>query len=196
MKKYIIKYSNGREQNIMQAVHSSYNEAAKTLMDYLNAYNDCLSLKNDDYLTPFDFTLEEVECKEINEVIMNFESATKALGADFSLFTKSQLKDVLSLMTSINPKHIKALVALNKLFTIAEAWNKEDGFVPDFSDSKQDKWFPWFKYDEVAAKLIYVNTGSTSIDIPVFGSRLCFKSSARAEQFGKQFINLYNKVFL
>ena len=28
------------------------------------------------------------------------------------------------------------------------------------------------------------------------GSRLCFKSSARAEQFGKQFADLYNKVFL
>lgn len=27
------------------------------------------------------------------------------------------------------------------------------------------------------------------------GSRLCFKSSARAAQFGKQFADLYNKVF-
>lgn len=29
-----------------------------------------------------------------------------------------------------------------------------------------------------------------------FGSRLCFKSSSRAEQFGRQFADLYNKVFL
>lgn len=35
MKKYVIKYAGGIEQNIMQAVHNSYNEAAQTLMDYL-----------------------------------------------------------------------------------------------------------------------------------------------------------------
>lgn len=28
------------------------------------------------------------------------------------------------------------------------------------------------------------------------GSRLCFKSNGRAAQFAKQFIDLYNKVFL
>lgn len=216
MKKYIIKYSNGREQNIMQAVHSSYNEAAKTLMDYLNAYNDCLSLKDDNYLTPFDFTIEEVECKDVNEVITSFDSARKALGikpnADFYVVKRKHsekvtnledaarlalLGNVARLVTDINPKHIEALIALNKLFTIAQAWNKEDGFVPDFSDSKQDKWFPWFVYDKDAAGFVYAATFYTSTNADAsFGSRLCFKSSARATQFGKQFAELYNKVFL
>lgn len=199
MKKYIIKNADGSEQTVMRAVHESRKEAGRELMRYLSYHNENCDI--DDYLSPFDFKLEEVERKEVNEVITDFESAKKALGyippADFILsINNSNLEDAARLMANINPKHIEALIALNKLFTIAQAWNKEDGFVPDFSDCEQDKWFPWFKYDEVAAKFIYVNTGSTSIDIPAFGSHLCFKTSERAEQFGKQFAELYNKVFL
>lgn len=37
--------------------------------------------------------------------------------------------------------------------------------------------------------------GKTLMDY-IFGAHLCFKTSARAEQFGKQFEDLYNKVFL
>lgn len=207
MRKSVIKNADGSEQTVMQAVHSSYNEAAKTLMDYLNANNDCLSLKDDDYLTPFDFTIEEVECTEVNKVITDFESARKALGgkpnADFYVVKRkhsekvANLEDVARLVTDINPKHLKALIALNKLFTIAEAWNKEDGFVPDFSDWNQDKWFPWFKYKKDIAGFVFAGTDYTPMYTNAgISSRLCFKSSARAEQFGKQFEDLYNKVFL
>ena len=206
MKKYIIKYADGREQNIMQAIHNSYNEAAQILMDFLNANNDFLSLKDDNYLTPFDFKIEEVECTEVNETITNFESARKALGikpnTNFEVVNKkhsgkvAQFEDVARLVTDINPKHIKALIALNKLFTIAEAWNKEDGFVPNFSNWNQSKWFPWFKYDKSTARFVYAFTDDTPTSAYAsVGSRLCFKSSARATQFGKQFTHLYNKVF-
>lgn len=207
MKKYVIKNADGSEQTVMRAVHCSYNEAAKTLMDYLNANNDCLSLKDDDYLTPFDFTIEEVECKEVNEVITSFHSARKALGikpnADFYVVKRkhsekvAHLGNVARLVSDINPKHLEALIALNELFTIAQAWNKEDGFVPDFSDWHQSKWFPWFKYDkDVAGFLFAVTNNAPSYARAAVGSRLCFKSSARAAQFGKQFAYLYNKVFL
>lgn len=207
MKKYIIKYADGREQNIMQDIHNSYNEAAQTLMDYLNANNDFLSLTDDDYLTPFDFKIEEVESAEVNEVITDFGSAREALGikpnTDFYLVSRkfsekvAIFEDVARLVTDINPKHLKALIALNKLFTITEAWNKEDGFVPDFSNRNQWKWFPWFVYGKDAAGLVYAGTNYTVTHVSAhFGSRLCFKSSARAAQFGKQFADLYNKVFL
>lgn len=100
-------------------------------------------------------------------------------------------------MTDIIPKHIEALIALNKLFTIAQAWNKEDEFVPDFSDWNQGKWFPWFKYDEDAVGFVFASASRTpSHAYAYIGSLLCFKSSARAAQFGKQFAKLYNKVFL
>lgn len=196
MKKYIIKNADGSEQSEMQAIHESRKEAGETLMDYICDHNEDLDIDDDDYLSPFDFVLEEVECKEVNEVITDFESARKALGgkpnADFTV-----LNDVARLVTDINPKHIKALIALNELFTIAQAWNKEDGFVPDFSDWHQDKWFPWFKYDKDAAGFVFASAHSAPTSASAhFGSRLCFKSSARAAQFGKQFIDLWNDVFL
>lgn len=209
MKKYIIKNSDGSAQNVMQAVHGSREEAGETLWDYLLDHNDggALCRYDEGWVSPFDFIIEEVECNDVNEVITDFESARKALGgkpnADFTVAKKIlsgnvvQLEDVARLVTDINPKHIEALIALNKLFTIAQAWNKEDGFVPDFSDLEQDKWFPWFVYDKDAAGFVYASTYSAPASAGAyFGSRLCFKSSERAAQFGKQFADLYNKVFL
>ena len=206
MKKYIIKNADGSEQSEMQAIHESRKEAGETLMDYICNHNKDLDVDDDDYLSPFDFALEEVECKEVNEVITDFESARKALGgkpnADFTVAKKIlsgnvvQLEDVARLVTDINPKHIEALIALNKLFTIAQAWNKEDGFVPDFSNRNQWKYFPWFTYNNDAAGFVYATNNTATNANAYIGSRLCFKSSARAAQFGKQFADLYNKFFL
>lgn len=207
MKKYIIKKADGSEQNVMKAVHATYKNAGKAVMDYVELYNTDLTVDDDDYLIPFDFIIEEVECKEVNEEITDFESARKALGLkpnDGLRVTKRligggdiNLTDVAHLVNDLNPEHIEALIALNKLFTIAHAWNKEDGFVPDFSDCNQDKWFPWFKYDNYAARFLYANASYTPSNAHAnFGTRLCFKSFERAEQFGRQFADLYNKVFL
>lgn len=203
MKKYIIRYANGSECPEIKGKFNSCKEAGEALIDYICDHNEDLNI--DDYLSPFDFVLEEVKCKDVNEVITSFDSARKALGGkpnvDFTVSKKIlsgnavQLNDVARLVTDI--KHIEALIALNKLFTIAQAWNKEDGFVPDFSDWNQDKWFPWFMYDKDAAGFVYANTLNTPTNADAnIGSRLCFKTFKRAKQFGKQFEDLYNKVFL
>lgn len=193
MKKYVIMYTGGRQQTVMQAVHNSRKEAEEALLIYLCDHNE----KCDDssYLSPFDFTVEEVDVKDVNETITDFGSARKALESDFEL--SGRIADVIKLINDINPKHLDALITLNKLFTIAEAWNKEDKFVPDFSDKEQDKWFPWFKYDKNTARFVYAFINNSPIHgYAYFGSRLCFKTPERAEQFGKQFEDLYNKVFL
>lgn len=197
MKKYVIKNADGSEQTVMRAIHESRKEAGETLMDYLNANNDCLSLKDDNYLTPFDFTVEEVDAKDVNEAITDFESARKALGLKSNIAYIPKSGDAKRLVTDINPKHIEALIALNKLFTIAQAWNEADEFEPDFSDLNQDKWFPWFKYKKDIAGFVFAGTDYTAMYTNVgIGSRLCFESSVRAAQFGKQFVNLFNKAFL
>ena len=207
MKKYIIKNADGSEQSEMQAIHESRKEAGEELMEYINNHNEDLDVDDDDYLTPFDFLLEEVEVTEVNEIITDFETARERLGGkpnmDFTVAQKVvsrnavRLEDVTRLVQSLNPSHIEALIALNELFTIAQAWNKEDGFVPDFSDWNQGKWFPWFQYDKNAAGFVYAYTfNAPTYAFANFGSRLCFQSSARAAQFGKQFAHLYNKVFL
>lgn len=204
MRKFVIKNADGSEQTVMQAVHESREEAGRVLMRYLSYHNENWDVDN--HLSPFDFILEEVECNEANEVITDFDSARKTLGGkpntDFYVVKRklsgkvAQFEDVARLVTDINPKHIKALIALNELFTIAEAWNKEDGFVPDFSDWNQEKWVPWFVYDKDAG-FVYAYTNSKPTNAYAYiGSRLCFKTSARAAQFGKLFVDLYNKVFL
>ena len=209
MKKYIIKNADGSEQHVMQAVHASSKEAGETLWDYLLDHNDggALCRYDEGWVSPFDFIIEEEECKDVSEVITDFESAREYLGLkpneDVTVVKKrfsentTNLADVAQFVDDLNKKHIEALIALNKLFTIARAWNKEDGFVPYFSDWNQDKWFPWFKYDADAAGFVFAHTGSTTTYTSAYISfRLCFKSSERAEQFGKQFADLYNKVFL
>lgn len=174
MKKYVVKF---KDRGEAFGVYSSREEASKKIMAYINDCNDDL---DEDYLSPFDFVLEEVECGDVNEEITCFESAKRYLNFE-----------------GPNEKNIAPLIALDQLFTIAEAWNKADGFVPDFSDWQQDKWFPWFSYDEDAARFVYANTlNAPATAYALIGSRLCFKSSARAAQFGKQFEELYNKVFI
>lgn len=201
MKKFIVKYKDGGK---VYGEYSSRKEASDKLIEHINNFNKYFEGK---YLSPFDFVLEEVECKEVNEVITDFDSARELLGirSNFVItvskkrFSKSvvPIKGVASLVNELNPKHIEALVALNELFTIAQAWNKADGFVPDFSNWNQNKWYPWFKYDKDAAGFVYAyaSDAPTSVHANI-GSRLCFKTRERAEQFGKQFIDLWNKVFL
>lgn len=198
MKKYIIKYANGSNQYAMKAEHNSRKEATETLMNYICNHKPI----NGYHPSPFDFTLKEVDVKDVNEVITGFESARKALelkpNTGYEISERiPKFISVAQLVNDINPKHIKALIALNELFTVAEAWNKEDGFVSDFSDWEQDKWFPWFKYNKDTARFVCTDTINAATAASAhLGSRLCFKSSERAAQFGKQFEDLYNKVFL
>ena len=94
MKKYIIKYANGSTCPDIKGEFNSREEAGDFLMRYICIHNELLHTGDNNYLLPFDFILEKVDVKNVNEVITDFN--------------------------------------------IAEAWNKEDGFVPDFSDREQD----------------------------------------------------------
>ena len=194
MKKFIVKY---KDSGKVFGEFTSKEEASDKVMEYINGH----------YISPFDFELEEVEYNDVNEVITDFESARRAIGfnsnSDFTVVKRShyentiQFKDVAKLVNEIAPKHLEALIALNELFTIAEAWNKADGFVPDFSDWNQNKWYPWFKYDKDAAGFVCTTANYTPAYASAYlGSRLCFKTSERAAQFGNQFADLYNRVLL
>ena len=186
---------------------ASKQDAAEYMMDFIEERNEDLDSDDEDYLTLFDFTLDEIECKEINEVVTTYEEAREYLGgkpnADFTDAKKIlsgnhvKLDDVANLVSEVNPKHIKALIAYNRLCTIAQAWNKEDDFTPDFSNRNQDKWFPWFMYSDDAAGFVCAYTYSAaSSAYAYFGSQFCFKTSTRARQFGKQFIDLWNQMLL
>lgn len=204
MKKFVL-IQNGKEEPVGK--YATKAEAANVMEQIIDDNNDDLDSDDENYLTAFDFRLEEVEVEEINEIVLSFDDARAYLNGkpnnDFTVSKKVlsgncvQLADVARLVQDVNPNHIKALVALNELFTIAEAWNKADNFVPDFSDASQSKYFPWFVYDKGAAGFVFANTLGTATNTSAdFGSRLCFKTRNRAIQFGKQFVGLYNQVFL
>lgn len=204
MKKYLV--TNKKTQEICGKFDSK-SEAADEMLGFIEEHNEDVDSDDEEYLTPFDFALEEIESKEINEVVTDYEKAREYLGgkpnADFTVAKKIlsgncvQLEDVTRLVSELNPKHVKAIIAFNRLCTIAQAWNKEDDFTPDFSNRNQEKWFPWFVYSDDAAGFVSANTAHAATSaFASFGSRLCFKTSARARQFGEQFIDLWNQVLL
>lgn len=204
MKKYLV--TNKKTQEICGKFDSK-SEAADEMLGFIEEHNEDVDSDDEEYLTPFDFTLEEIESKEINEVVTDYEKAREYLGgkpnADFTVAKKIlsgncvQLEDVTRLVSELNPKHVKAIIAFNRLCTIAQAWNKEDDFTPDFSNRNQEKWFPWFVYSDDAAGFVFAYTNYTATNAYAYiGSRLCFKTSALARQFGEQFIDLWNQVLL
>ena len=142
--------------------------------------------QEDEDISIFDYSIKEVEYEDVSTTIPSYESA------------KDKLESVaVKVIPEVREHHAKALDALNKLFTIAEAWNKVDNFVPDFSNRNQYKYYPWFKYNDKAAGFVCAAASCTAATTSAsFGSRLCFKSEERAIQFGKQFIDLWNDFLL
>lgn len=204
MKKYVLAFKKDPERPIGK--FDSKVEAANHMDEIIEEHNDDLDSDDEDYLTPFDFVLDVIGTKEINEVVTSYEKAREYLGGkpnnDYTVAKKVlsgnivKLDEVTRLVKDLNPAHVQALIALNELFTIAQAWNKEDEFEPDFSNPNQYKHFPWFEYKTSAGFVsAYANPAATSSHAFV-GSRLCFKTHERARQFGEQFVDLYNKVFL
>lgn len=116
--------------------------------------------------------------------IKTFEDACKAQNVNPEL-----LPDV----SVIPEKYQKRAIADYKLSVIADALN--EGWEPDWSNSGERKYFPWFEVDADKAnpsgfgfsdaRYDYWDTGT------IVGSRLCFKSSELALYAGKQFEQLY-----
>lgn len=82
--------------------------------------------------------------------------------------------------------------ALTQLITIAKAWNEFDEFKPDWEDLNQEKYFPLFEFK--SRKLEFAHVGSGRFLFDPYTSNFSFKTRERAEQFGKQFIDLFKVV--
>ena len=133
--------------------------------------------------TVFDVVCEE---KDIDDYPLTFGDACKFLGIPESAIALKGDNGI-----------AKSAVAFYKLAIIAKAWNKIDGFVPDFSNSDQFKYYPWFVYKSTHAGFVTAATYHAASDASAgIGSRLCFKSSATARKFGETFTALYNEMFL
>ena len=172
MKKYIV--TNKENQDVL-GKYDTKGEASEAII------SEC----EDTDLTVFDFDCKEVEEKEPADICPDFASSCKFLGiSDEFAFDCAD-------------EHVKAMQSLYMLVIISQAWNKIDNFVPDYSNRDQWKYFPWFIYDKGHAGFVYALSKYTpSYTGASFGSRLCFKSSNRARQFGEMFTKLYNDFLL
>lgn len=175
MKKYLV--TNKKTQEICGKFDSK-SEAADEMLGFIEEHNEDVDSDDEEYLTPFDFTLEVIESKEINEVVTDYEKAREYLGGkpnnDYMVAKKIlsgncvQLDDVSHLVRDLNMAHVQALIALNELFTIAQAWNKEDEFEPDFSNPNQYKYYPWFVYKKDAAGFVSAYASNTATAASAF----------------------------
>lgn len=201
MKKYKLVCKDYSDKIKFENLFDAKVDAIEAMNEEIDNYNDTYGLTEEEGLSPFDFTMDVVEVedkKEDNGIEKDFEDAREELEKKMNIDESAKYFYQLSqFIRNVNPRHLKALIALNKLFTIAEKWNKEDGFVPDFSNKGQWKYFPWFQYKgESAGFVCAITINSASAANALFGSRLCFKSESRAEEFGKKYADLYNEVFL
>lgn len=127
-----------------------------------------------------------LDVKDIKDYPLTFEDACKVL----------EINSCIAFNGGVGLL-VRAAVAFYKLCIIAEAWNKIDGFLPDFSNTNQYKYYPWFSYDRHAARFVCTGTSNTILDAAAnIGFRLCFKTEETAKKFGETFTELYNEIFI
>lgn len=119
--------------------------------------------------------------KELTDGIKTFEDVCAKNGQNPA--------DILPFANPINKRQLAANDR-EKLDYIAEYL--QDGFVADYTDWNQRKWYPWFDFDSESGfgfSLSYCALAFTNAGV---GSRLSFPTEEISDFFGKQFIDLHN----
>jgi hypothetical protein len=78
--------------------------------------------------------------------------------------------------------------SLLKLTIISRALN--EGWVPDWSNSKEPKYYPWFEWKKGSSGLSFNDCAYSSTSAYV-GSRLCYRTAELAEYAARQFESIY-----
>ncbi len=126
------------------------------------------------------FGKETFTPKDITDLVKTFADACEVLGVKLPEFSIEN-------SNGFSNNDSKSLIAYAQLVLIVRALN--EGWKPDWNNSSQYKYYPWFKMS--GSGLAYHGFVSWSSDTLV-GSRLCYKSKELAEYAGKQFISIYN----
>lgn len=119
---------------------------------------------------------KKANTQSITERVKTFEDACEVLGLDdVQIGVKGLDEDT------------KSIEAYAKLTIIARALN--EGWKPDWSNTNESKYVPWFKHKSGLGLSYFVCVlWSSHTNV---GSRLCFKSRELAEYAGKQFEDIY-----
>ncbi len=117
------------------------------------------------------------------KLIKSFEEACKIKGLD---------PDLVIPHAQLYPeKHRPALVAMAKLFIIAEVLNGD--WIPDWDNDDEWKYYPYFWMDKPGFRFddsCYAYSSSYS----TCGSRLCFRTRKLSDYAGETFIDLYRDL--
>lgn len=120
----------------------------------------------------------------ITDRVKSFEDACQVLGISTNV---PEVK-------GLPRKHQKAIIANYKLIVIAEALN--EGWKPNWQDSDEYKYYPWFDMSNPAG-VGYSNAHGTASNTNAnIGSRLCLKNRELAIYFGQTFTDLFNDSLL
>lgn len=122
--------------------------------------------------------------KDIKERIKTFYDALENVGAS----------DNVKILLEYNgiDKDTLSSQAHAKLTIIAKALN--EGWTPDYSNSSQYKYYPWFKFTPGVG--FSYDGYDDAHSVSGVGSRLCFKSSDLAKYAGEQFNDIYNDFLI
>lgn len=196
MKKYIVYHTKqGSKDGLILSGYDRM-KIQEEILDMIEDHNDSC-LHEEDKISIFDYTFATVSINPKD--IEDFDIARQFLGGkpnmDYTVTQKLNsnnsvnLVDVSRLVRDLNPIHIQALIALNELFTLAQAWRrafiKQDHPGLDYSNTQ---WQPTF----VVSKDTIVCTGAT--ENGMLGKRLSFPTKGCATAFGHKFIDLFRKV--
>lgn len=120
----------------------------------------------------------------ITDRVKSFEDACQVLGISTNV---PEVK-------GLPRKHQKAIIANYKLIVIAEALN--EGWKPNWQDSDEYKYYPWFDMSNPAGVGDSYTDNAASYTYANFGSRLCLKNRELAIYFGQTFTDLFNDSLL
>lgn len=120
----------------------------------------------------------------ITDRVKSFEDACQVLGISTNV---PEVK-------GLPRKHQKAIIANYKLIVIAEALN--EGWKPNWQDSDEYKYYPWFDMSNPAGVGCSTTGNAASRTGADFGSRLCLKNRELAIYFGQTFTDLFNDSLL
>lgn len=199
MKKYIVYNTNqGRKDGLMYSGLDA-DDALECILDIIETHNaKCTSDKDKVNIFDYTFATEEIKPKDI----VDFKSAREYLGGkpnmDYTVTQKLgssntlKLADVSRLVRDLNPSWVETLIALNELFSLAQAWrrafSKQDHHGADYT---LRLWQPTFEYTESGFRC----TGASDTTTQNFFVRgLLFPTKGCATAFGHKFIHLFKKV--
>ena len=120
----------------------------------------------------------------ITDRVKSFEDACQVLGISTNV---PEVK-------GLPRKHQKAIIANYKLIVIAEALN--EGWKPNWQDSDEYKYYPWFDMSNPAGVGCSNTYNAASATCAGVGSRLCLKNRELAIYFGQTFTDLFNDSLL